>query len=217
MEALGDENMVVDAAMDTGRFAYDEHVGKILCCLCGASISPNAANMCTECVKQRVDLSVGIAKQASVVFCKECGRYQRPPWQAMELESAELLALCLKRIKGLDKLKLIDAGFVWTEPHSRRLKVKVTVQAESPELNCVIVQQTFVVELVVQTQQCEDCQRSYTEHTWNACVQVRQKVSHKKTFLLLEQMILKHGMNAVMTQVQLIRRHSFAQLSTASR
>ena len=77
----------------------------------------------------------------------------------------------------------------------------MTVQKEAPKLNSVIVQQTFVVELVVQTQQCEDCQRSYTEHTWKACLQVRQKVEHKKTFLLLEQLILKHGMNALVTNV----------------
>jgi len=25
---------------------------------------------------------------------------------------------------------MIDAGFIWTEPHSRRLKVKITVQKE---------------------------------------------------------------------------------------
>ena len=36
----------------------------------------------------------------------------------------------LKRLKGLNKVKLVDAVFVWTEPHSKRLKVKVTVQQE---------------------------------------------------------------------------------------
>jgi nonsense-mediated mRNA decay protein 3 len=47
-----------------------------------------------------------------------------------ELESKELLALCLKKIKGLNKVKLVDAGFIWTEPHSRRLKIKLTIQKE---------------------------------------------------------------------------------------
>jgi NMD protein affecting ribosome stability and mRNA decay len=28
------------------------------------------------------------------------------------------------------KVRLIDAGFVWTEPHSKRIKVKVTIQQE---------------------------------------------------------------------------------------
>jgi nonsense-mediated mRNA decay protein 3 len=33
-------------------------------------------------------------------------------------------------MKGLKRVKLIDATFLWTEPHSKRLKVKVTVQKE---------------------------------------------------------------------------------------
>jgi NMD protein affecting ribosome stability and mRNA decay len=32
------------------------------------------------------------------------------------------MALCLKRLKNLHKVKLIDANFVWTEPHSKRIK-----------------------------------------------------------------------------------------------
>lgn len=40
-----------------------------------------------------------------------------------ELESKELLTFCIKKLKGLNKVKLVDAGFIWTEPHSKRLKV----------------------------------------------------------------------------------------------
>jgi len=53
--------------------------------------------------------------------------------------------------------------------------------------------QTFEVEFVVVYTQCPDCAKSYTPNTWRACVQVRQKVSHKRTFLYLEQLILKHN------------------------
>ncbi len=42
------------------------------------------------------------------------------------------------------QVKLVDAGFLWTEPHSKRLKVKLTIQAEV--FNGAILQQTFVVE-----------------------------------------------------------------------
>lgn len=49
------------------------------------------------------------------------------------------------------------------------------------------------MEYVVANQQCADCQKSFTANTWRASVQVRQKVPHKRTFLYLEQMILKHG------------------------
>jgi nonsense-mediated mRNA decay protein 3 len=41
--------------------------------------------------------------------------------------------------------------------------------------------------------QCDDCKKEFTPHTWGAVVQVRQHVDHKKTFYLIEQLILKHG------------------------
>jgi nonsense-mediated mRNA decay protein 3 len=47
-----------------------------------------------------------------------------------ELESKELLSYCLRRVRGMNKVRLVDASFVWTEPHSRRLKLKLTVQKE---------------------------------------------------------------------------------------
>jgi len=54
------------------------------------------------------------------------------------LESRELLSLCLKKLKGLNRVKLVDAGFVWTEPHSKRIKVCCYIQYFNPlkpELN----------------------------------------------------------------------------------
>jgi len=50
-------------------------------------------------------------------------------------------------VKGLKRVKMIDAGFIWTEPHSRRLKVKITVQKDVA--GGTLLQQTFVVEFVV--------------------------------------------------------------------
>ena len=106
-------------------------------------------------------------------------------------ESRELLALCLRKLRGLSKVRVIDASFIWTEPHSRRIKVKITVQQEA--FQDTILQQTFDVEYVVAYYQCPDCAKSYTKNTWRSVVQVRQKVPHKRTFLFLEQLILKHG------------------------
>jgi nonsense-mediated mRNA decay protein 3 len=94
-------------------------------------------------------------------------------------------------LRGLNKVRIIDASFLWTEPHSKRIKVKITVQQEAFE--GTILQQTFEVEYVVASQQCPDCAKSYTANTWRAVVQVRQKVPHKRTFLFLEQLILKHS------------------------
>ena len=42
----------------------------------------------------------------------------------------ELMALCLKKLKNLNKVKLIDANFLWTEPHSKRIKVKLAIQVK---------------------------------------------------------------------------------------
>jgi nonsense-mediated mRNA decay protein 3 len=122
--------------------------------------------------RRQVDITEGIQKQCTVLWCKECNRWlnvraaaartqphsrsrsraprrtpPQPPknWMRAELESKELLTFCVKKVKGLGKVKLVDAGFIWTEPHSRRLKLKLTVQAEV--LNGAILQQTFVVEV----------------------------------------------------------------------
>ncbi|XP_021568659.1 60S ribosomal export protein NMD3 isoform X4 [Carlito syrichta] len=176
--------------------AAERSPGRILCCECGVPISPNPANICVACLRSKVDISQGIPKQVSISFCKQCQRYFQPPgtWIQCALESRELLALCLKKIKApLSKVRLVDASFVWTEPHSKRLKVKLTVQKEV--MNGAILQQVFVVDYVVQSQMCGDCHRVEAKDFWKAVVQVRQKTLHKKTFYYLEQLILKYGMH----------------------
>ncbi|KAJ7399146.1 60S ribosomal export protein NMD3 [Pitangus sulphuratus] len=152
--------------------------------------------MCVGCLRAQVDITEGIPKQGTVHFCKQCERYLQPPgtWIQCSLESRELLALCLKKIKAsLSKVRLIDAGFIWTEPHSKRLKLKLTVQKEV--INGAVLQQVFMVEYIVQSQMCEDCHRIEAKDFWKAVVQVRQKTLHKKTFYYLEQLILKHKLH----------------------
>ena len=102
-----------------------------------------------------------------------------------------MLALCLRKLARLSKVRIIDASFIWTEPHSRRIKVRITIQQEAFE--GTILQQVFEVEYKVNYKQCPDCAKSFTANTWRAVVQVRQKVPHKRTFLYLEQLILKHS------------------------
>ena len=69
------------------------------------------------------------------------------------------------------QVKLVDASFIWTEPHSRRLKVRLTVQGEV--LNNAILQQSFVVEYIVDTNMCPDCNRANVNpNVWTAVVQV---------------------------------------------
>lgn len=68
-----------------------------------------------------------------------------------------------------------------------------------------MLQQTFQVEFVVQNQQCDDCKVTYTPHTWVSQVQLRQRVHHKRTFLYLEQLILKH--NAHDKALNIVEKH----------
>ena len=175
-------------------YDHQQPVATVLCCNCGVPMDGSSGLvMCYDCIKLTVDITEGIPREANVSFCRNCERFLQPPqnWIKAELESRELLALCLRRLKGLNKVRLIDASFIWTEPHSRRIRVKLTVQGEA--MSNTIVQQTFEVEYVVVAMQCPDCAKSYTANTWRATVQIRQKVPHKRTFLYLEQLILKHN------------------------
>uniref|UniRef100_A0A182M401 60S ribosomal export protein NMD3 n=1 Tax=Anopheles culicifacies TaxID=139723 RepID=A0A182M401_9DIPT len=167
-------------------------LNKILCCECGVPIEPNASNMCVPCLRSHVDITENIPKQAVIFFCRNCERYLNPPneWVQCSLESKELLSLCLKRLQGLRQVKLVDAGFVWTEPHSKRIKVKLTVHGEV--MSDVVLQQVFVVEFTVNNQMCDDCHRTEAKDFWRCMVTVRQKAVNRKTLFYLEQMILKH-------------------------
>lgn len=44
-----------------------------------------------------------------------------------------MLTILLKKIKGLHKVEVKSASFVWTEPHSKRLKLKVVFNREVNE------------------------------------------------------------------------------------
>lgn len=67
--------------------------------------------------------------------CSKCLKWhvRQDSWMFYEMESSELLAMVLKKIPGLSKYKLTDARFLWTEPHSKRIKVRIVVQGEALE------------------------------------------------------------------------------------
>jgi nonsense-mediated mRNA decay protein 3 len=154
----------------------------IACPQCGLRFDPGktGSNFCGTCLTAQTDITLGVTKEAVVHFCRFCHRYLRPPWIKCERESKELLALCLKKIHGLSKLKIVEAGFVWTECHSKRLKVRLTVQKELDKGQ--LLEQTFVTEFVESFTQCEECKKEFTPHVWGALVQLRQRAHHKKTF-----------------------------------
>ncbi|KAL8534684.1 hypothetical protein ACS0TY_010638 [Phlomoides rotata] len=147
-------------AQDTGMFTVPQTIGSVLCCKCGILMQPNAANMCAKCLRSEVDITEGLQKHVIIIHCPECNKFLRPPrtWMDAELESKELLTFCVKRLKNLNTVRLVHAEFIWTEPHSKRIKVKIQANPDQ----------------------------------WIAAVQLRQHVSHRRTFFYLEQLILKH-------------------------
>jgi nonsense-mediated mRNA decay protein 3 len=178
---------------------------QIPCCLCGVLTAPNAANQCASCLAQEFDLKGRLqrgpsgAPFATTYQCRECRRFRRSEKHHEHAgpESPELLAICLKAIPALQstaepRLHLIDAGWVWTEPHSMRWKVRLTVRTE---IQAVTVQQRVVVELHNAFRQCNDCNREFTNRTWQALVQLRQKRSDdapKKGLTALEMALAKN-------------------------
>ncbi|KAE8678868.1 importin-5-like [Hibiscus syriacus] len=150
--------------------------------------------MCVTCLRSEVDITEGLRKNVTIVHCPECDSYLKPPrtWLKAQLESKELLTYCVKRLEtDLKKVRLVNAEFIWTEPHSKRVKVKLKVQKEV--LNGVILEQSYVVEYVQQDQMCESCTRFQANpDQWVASVQLRQRVLHRRTFFYLEQVLLKH-------------------------
>jgi nonsense-mediated mRNA decay protein 3 len=163
----------------------------MLCCLCGVEINQNPSNMCVTCVRSSVDITEGISKQLTIHSCRSCNRFLLPPWQTVQLESKELMAACLRKIPGLTRVKLVDSVWIWTEPHSLRLKIKLTIQKEV--INNAILQQAAIITFTIRNQQCKHCEASYAAGAWHAVVQVRQRVSHKRTFYFLEQLLLKYN------------------------
>ena len=169
----------------------------IACCLCGTPTVADCAvdGRCVACLAATIDISEGIDKQCEVEMCRTCAMsdvyrwYRNPQWVLAEPESAELLTLCVRKIRGMKNVRLVDASWIWQEPNNRRLKVKLTVAREV--LSGQTVQQSFVVDFVVNTQNCDKCNKAAAKDTWVAKVQVRQRTDHPRTLLAMEQMMLK--------------------------
>ncbi|EZG65867.1 NMD3 family protein [Gregarina niphandrodes] len=165
----------------------------ILCCSCGVPVQANETRLCLTCLEQRGGVAEEISETNTVNYCKSCQRYEsKNQWLMCEWESKELLALCLKRIRKPKDVRLVEASFIWTESHSRRIKVQIGVERE---IDNVTIRQKKIVTFVVTTRQCDECTKSVTPHIWVSNVQVRQRAGVKRTMLFLEQLILKYEMH----------------------
>eukprot|EP01039_Chlorochromonas_danica_P004673 gene4673-5120_t len=181
--------------------------GRILCCLCGLSIVPNAAAMCLQCLTTQFDITAGIPTDGEIVFCKKCERWQvgADHWVHHELESSGLLAACMKKISAFNSHdnKIVNASWIWTEAHSKRLKFLVEIEKDVLD-GKMALRQKVIVDFVVKNKQCLDCIHEASEHTWGACLQVRQHGA-KKTFHALEAQLTKAQLFHLMIDVRVVK------------
>ena len=99
------------------------------------------------------------------------------------------MKLCLSRITNLKDFKILDSKFLFTEPHSRRIRLSLTLEFETAEK--LVLRQTVIVTFVVVLQQCPECQEAATPRAhWNSNVQLRQGGVSKRSLFWLEQQIL---------------------------
>jgi len=57
-----------------------------------------------------------------------------------------MLTMLLKKISVPKGVSILSSQFIWTEPHSKRMKVKITINKEV--LNNTVMQKSIVVTFV---------------------------------------------------------------------
>lgn len=157
----------------------------IICCKCGTLILPSPLNMCQACTSTEIDITSSLCTSRIVEHCRQCDRYHSPPrrWIKCGWHSKELLAFLLHENTQLSKFKIIDSEFVFTEEHSKQIEHSVVLEKEG-------IKKQINIKYRIRNKQCQDCQKIEAKLYWSSLVQVRQRVHHKKTLLLLEQLIL---------------------------
>jgi len=175
----------------------------ILCKRCGATIEYNEHILCSDCICYAEQDSglLSIPNRLSISSCRHCDRWQRnnTTWFQANYESAELMAVLLKKIPGLDRksVKLLDSKFLWSEPNSLRIKMQMVVLSVSNNL-----QKTLQVEWVVVQTACPECERSFTPHTWRAVVSLRQRGHNKSSLRQMENLIRQNDKQNNVVAVQ---------------
>ena len=178
----------------------------VVCCLCGVAIQPNDAMMCLPCLR----LEVAQETQGSldsiereIVQCPKCLEWKRDNvsqnYFAAEWESVQLLTHLTKRLRRLKNLQVVDAKFVWTEPHSKRIKVHIIYEQEV--LDRTKVQQSVELEFRIRDNLCRSCSKNSNKDGWSSMVQIRQHADTVGVLLRLEHDIQEVGLHLPASQI----------------
>ena len=159
----------------------ERELGRIPCCECATPILPSLKNLCSTCLNATSDIGKSLPRQVTLQQCTGCQRYLVRPqvWVVASPESRELLAVCLKQLKGLTGLQLVDAVFNQADPsNTKKIQVKLTVRLETLE-EVLTVDYTFIDSL------CPQCDTSKDKDQWNCIVQV-QRFNVKDYILIIQ-------------------------------
>ena len=182
-------------------------MSSLLCCLCGTAIDFNEAYMCLECLRKNNDITNVIPKHVELKQCRKCTRWQlgQNQWALHKAESLSLMNVLLKKvILSVKDTRVIEASYIWTEPHSKRIKIKVEIERSILDSK-ISLRQVAVVEFVVRNAQCLECIREATDHSWKVCIQIRHRVGHKKSLYQLENVLIKKGLQNLILNVDVAK------------
>ena len=159
----------------------------MLCCDCGTPMTPNPTRRCMNCLKSDIDITEGVQRHVILQKCSGCDRWNRPPWLTLKQESPEMLSYCLKRVRNLDKVKVTEAKFLYTDPSHNLIRVRVVVEKEV--MGKALLRQGLTIEFKPTNLQCRECALAWTPHSLNTTVHVRQRTPYKRTILFLENVV----------------------------
>ncbi|KAI0684863.1 NMD3 family-domain-containing protein [Cerioporus squamosus] len=162
------------------------------CADCGTPIVPNSANLCVACLRNTVDITEEYQNKLHLVL---------PQLRTLSVSPASWM-IAQPRVSGTPRALSQEAQRSQQgAPHRGALHLDRAAFKTPPSLphdpeggpNGDDPREVFEIEYLVQHGQCPDCAKLAAKNTWKRLLQVRQKVPHKRTFLFLEQLILKHG------------------------
>jgi nonsense-mediated mRNA decay protein 3 len=155
-------------------------VGHILCCLCGTSMIPNEAAMCMACLKLQYHNEIPKAYDLELIQCSKCSKWhhRQNQWVSHDAESPELLSFCVKKIPFMqnpasNSIKINDSNWIWTEPHSKRLKLYINYEHKLEKYQSLTISNQIQAEFIIKNKQCMSCIYENNDHKWNAMIQLR--------------------------------------------
>ncbi|XP_058746744.1 uncharacterized protein LOC131619690 [Vicia villosa] len=153
------------------------------------------------------NITLGLPNKIKLVHCSRCNFYLHLPktWLKLQPQSTSLLSFCVYNLKtniNSNNLRFPGAKFIPSESNSNSIKTMFYVQKEV--LNGQTLQQSYVVDFVLDNRICEPCTRVQANpNQWFYGVKLRQHGSHARSSLLhLEHVISKHGVAANALRIQ---------------